>query len=135
VSRIYLVYTALWFGLLCIAVANGALRDLVYGPAMSELGAHQLSTVIGCSAFLFYTWLVGKRWPIANSIVALKIGVMWLAMTLVFETWMILVLQGKPVSALLKSYDVCAGQLWVLVLLTALLSPLVVVQIRQHQSG
>ena len=134
-SRIYPVYAGLWFGLLCIAIVNGALRDLVYGPAMSELGAHQISTVTGCSAFLIYAWLVGKRWPIANSIVALKIGAMWLAMTLVFETWMILVLQGRSFGAVLQSYDVCAGQLWVLVLLTALLSPLVVVQIRQHQSG
>ena len=102
---------------------------------MSELGAHQVSTMTGCSAFLVYTWLVGKRWPIANRIVAMKIGVMWLAMTLAFETWMILVLQGKPSSVLLQSYDICAGQLWILVLLTALLSPLLVVQIRQRQSG
>ena len=133
--RVYLVYAGLWFGLLCIAIANGALRDLVYGPAMSELGAHQISTLTGCSAFLAYTWLVGKRWPIANKIVALKVGIMWLAMTLVFETWMIVVLQGKPFSAVLQSYDICAGQLWVLVLLTALLSPLVVVQIRKQQTG
>jgi hypothetical protein len=132
---IYQVYIGLWFGLLCIAVANGALRELVYGPTLSELGAHQLSTLTACCAFFLYTWLVGKRWPIVDGTTAMKIGLMWLLMTVVFETWMVMVLQGKDLQALLHSYDIASGQLWVLVLLTALLSPLAVVKIRQWRSG
>lgn len=132
--RIYQVYIGLWFGLLCIAVVNGALRDLVYGPTLSELGAHQLSTLTGCCAFFLYTWLVGKRWPIADGATAMKVGLMWLLMTVAFETWMVMVLQGKDLQALLHSYDIASGQLWVLVLLTALLSPMAVVKIRQRRS-
>jgi len=133
--RIYRVYAGLWFGLLCIAVANGALRDLVYGPAVSELAAHQLSTLTGCTVFFLYTWLVDKRWPIPDRATALWIGLTWLLMTVMFETWMILVLQGNGLPVLLQSYDIASGQLWLLVLLTAMLSPLMVVIIRQRKSG
>jgi len=37
-------------GLLAVDVANGALRVATYGKTMSELAAHQLSTLIGAAA-------------------------------------------------------------------------------------
>lgn len=128
----YQVYAGLWFGLLVIAIANGALRELVYGPLISNLAAHQLSTFTGSSAFFLYTWLVAKRWPLSSGAVAWKIGFMWLLMTVLFETGMVLFMQGGDISVLLHSYNIFAGQLWVLVLVTALISPFLVFSLNRQ---
>jgi hypothetical protein len=127
--NLYARYALLWFGLLAIAIFNGALRELVYGPSMSALTAHQLSTLIGCSAFFIYSYLVGQRWPIQHAGEAINVGMMWFVMTIIFESWMVLVLQKKDVSVLFHSYNIFAGQLWILVLLTALVSPFIVFRI------
>jgi len=37
-------------GLLAVDIANGALGVVTYGKTMSELAAHQLSTLIGAAA-------------------------------------------------------------------------------------
>ena len=44
-------YVLAWLGLLVIAVANGALREATYAKVMSELAAHQLSTLTCAVAF------------------------------------------------------------------------------------
>jgi hypothetical protein len=44
-------YVLAWVPMVCIAIANGALREGWYGKHLSELQAHQASTVTG--VFLF----------------------------------------------------------------------------------
>ena len=44
--------------MLVIAVANGALRQLIIAKLMSELRAHQLSTLIGSVFMGLFIWLV-----------------------------------------------------------------------------
>ena len=51
-----LIYVAAWFGLVVLAVMNGTLREKGYGPYLTELSAHQLSTLLGIVLFGFYIW-------------------------------------------------------------------------------
>jgi hypothetical protein len=44
-------YVLCWFGLLVIAMFNGALRDFGYKPVLGDLVAHQISCVIGIVLF------------------------------------------------------------------------------------
>ena len=47
-------YFVAWLGLLAVDVANSALRVATYGKTMSELAAHQLSTLIGAAGLLVH---------------------------------------------------------------------------------
>lgn len=40
-------YTIAWLGLVIIGILNGTIHTYVYGPIMSELTAHQISSVTG----------------------------------------------------------------------------------------
>ncbi len=44
-------YAAAWLLLMIAAVANGAVRELVYRPAAGELAAHQISTLTAILLF------------------------------------------------------------------------------------
>ena len=61
-------------GLLAVDVANGALRVATYGKTMSELAAHQLSTLIGAAALGVAIWFIVGTWPPSSNREALTIG-------------------------------------------------------------
>jgi hypothetical protein len=116
-------YLIAWFAMLAIAVANGALREFTFAKVMSELHAHQLSTLIGSVLIGLFIRFVIRRWPPASERRALLIGLMWLVLTVAFEFFMGLVLAGKPLSAVLHDYNLLAGRVWVLFLLWIFLAP------------
>ncbi len=76
---------AAWLPMVPIAVANGALRQGWYGRYLSELTAHQVSTLSAAVLLGVYVWLVLRRWPPAGPGSALAIGLAWCALTLGFE--------------------------------------------------
>jgi hypothetical protein len=45
--------------MVAIAIANGALRESGYGQHLSELTAHQISTLTAVVLFGAYIWFVG----------------------------------------------------------------------------
>lgn len=125
-----LMYLLGWLGLLIIAVINGAVRDKVYGPHISELTAHQISCVSGIGLFALFVWLFTGWFPIGSSGQAVLIGGMWLVMTLAFEFLFFHYVGGKPWSVLLADYNIFKGRLWVLVLLWTAVAPWVMWKVR-----
>ncbi len=109
--------------MLVIAVANGALRQLIIAKVMSELRAHQLSTLIGSVFMGLFIWLVVHIWPPASGHQALLVGFIWLGLTVAFEFFMGLVLQHRPLAQVLDQYNLFAGRVWVLFLLWITLAP------------
>jgi len=67
-------YVFAWFGLLVIAMVNGALRDIAYKPYVGELYAHQISCVTGILLFALFIGFLAKRWPLPSSRQAWMIG-------------------------------------------------------------
>lgn len=120
-----------WLGLLIIAVINGAVRDKVYGPHISELAAHQISCVSGILLFALFIWFFTGLFPIGSQGEAVAIGGMWLVMTLAFEFLFFHYVGGKPWSQLLGDYNMLKGRLWVLVLLWTAVAPWVCWRARQ----
>ena len=59
-------YILLWFPMTLIAIFNALLRESVYGPYMSELRAHQVSTLTAIIFFGIYVWLISGRWRIES---------------------------------------------------------------------
>jgi hypothetical protein len=78
-------YVLAWFPMVSIAIANGAISEGWYGKHVSELQAHQISTVTGVLLFGVYIWVLMRIWRPESSGQALIIGLVWLGMTVAFE--------------------------------------------------
>ncbi|HEY5776214.1 MAG TPA: hypothetical protein VIS57_09025, partial [Xanthomonadales bacterium] len=104
-------------------IANGVLRQGTYGKFMSELAAHQISTLTGIiftGALVF--WL-NRIWPIESAAQAWLIGCIWLVFTIAFEFGFGHFVVGHPWSRLFADYDLLSGRVWSLFLLWILVMP------------
>jgi hypothetical protein len=116
-------YVAAWFPMLCIAIANGALRQLTFAKVMPEVRAHQLSTATGAVLIGFFIWAVVQKWPPSSARQALSIGFVWLALTVAFEFFLGRFVLHRPWSQLLGDYNVREGRVWALFLVWLTLAP------------
>jgi len=117
-------YFLLWLPMIAIAFANAALRELIFLKHFSEFRAHQLSTItliILCSVFV---WLVSPALHIQNNKQALLIGFVWVLLTVAFE-FSLGRLTNKSWEYLLRDYNIFAGRIWLLFLITLFLLPYV----------
>ena len=120
------IYLIAWLGLVVLAIINGVLRNNVYGPTMSELQAHQISSITAIILFGAATWLLHQRWPIQSDSQSWTIGITWLLMTVIFEFLFGHYVMGHSWSHLLADYNLLAGRVWSLVLLWTIISPYVI---------
>jgi hypothetical protein len=108
-----------------IAIANGAARQLWYGPHLSELRAHQVSTLTALILFTAYMAALFAWRPTASLDQALAVGGLWFALTIAFEFLFGHYVGGQPWAHLLHDYDLRAGRLWVLIPLWLAIGPAV----------
>ncbi len=112
-----------WFAMLLVSMANGALRDLGYGPWLSPLLAHQVST----ATELLLLWAVMAAYfhwvPPTSKSEAWRIGLVWMVMTVAFEFLFFHYVGKHSWAALLANYDVMHGRVWVFVPLWLLVGP------------
>jgi hypothetical protein len=106
-----------------VAIGNGVLRESLFSGALSELHAHQLSTLTcviatGTAVFFLSQW----QRPSSGS-EALFIGVLWLLLTVVFEFSFGHFVVGHSWQRLLLDYHLFAGRVWLLFLMWLLLLP------------
>jgi len=78
-------YVLGWVPMVFIAIANGAVREGWYGKHLSELQAHQVSTITGVLLFGVYISVLVCLWRPASAGQAIAIGLVWLGMTVAFE--------------------------------------------------
>jgi hypothetical protein len=112
-----------WFLLAVVAVVNGAIRQGTYGKVLSDLSAHQLSTLTGIAATGAVGWVLSRRWPLATPGQAWIVGCGWLVFTIAFEFGFGHYVAGHSWQQLLGDYNVRDGRLWSLFLLWLVLMP------------
>jgi hypothetical protein len=125
-----LKYTFAWIPMVFIGILNGAIRQFGYGRFLSELFAHQVSSVTGIILFGSYVWMLSIRWPLESSYQALVIGLIWLGLTVSFEFSFGHYVAKHPWSRLLHDYNILEGRLWCLVLTSITIAPYVMYKIR-----
>ena len=123
-----------WGVLLVAAIANGALRRGVYAASMSELLAHQISCFTGIALFAILIWVVSRRWPFRSRAQALRIGILWLVMTVAWELLFGHYVFGWPWARLWHDYEFWTGRLWVVVLASLVILP-VLIETMDHEPG
>jgi hypothetical protein len=110
-------YVLAWFPMLALAIANGALRQWTFAKTLTEPQAHLLSTLLGSLAISVYIGFVIHRWPPSSRRQALIIGLVWVALTIAFESFMGLGLQHRTLAQVAHEYNLLAGRVWVLFLI------------------
>jgi hypothetical protein len=114
---------AVWSAMVPIAIANGAMREILIVPAAGQAAGHLISTIMLCSAILLVTWMtIGWMRP-ANLRDAAWIGIGWLALTLAFEFLAGHYVFGTPWYRLVADYNLAEGRVWILVPITTALAP------------
>ena len=111
-----------WLPMILIAFANAMLRQVFFITSMSELKAHQLSTITLMIFCFLYVWYISPFMHIYNVKQALLIGFVWMLLTVVFE-FSIGRLTNKSWSYLLDNYNITMGHIWPLFLLWLLILP------------
>ena len=119
-----------WFPMVLIAIGNGLVRVHLFEGRMSELAAHQLSTLLGLLLFGIYIFAFTAIWPIQSARQAWTTGLIWLAMTMTFEFLFGHYIVGHPWSRLFHDYNLAAGRVWILVLIWTTVAPYVFFRLR-----
>ncbi len=113
-----------WLLLLVLAIAGAASRERLLTPRIGEGAAHVVGTLIVVALFLVAIGLT-VRWivPTLDPRALLLLGAGWTALTVLFEFGFGRYVMGHTWSRLLHDYDMAAGRVWILVLLTTLFGP------------
>jgi hypothetical protein len=118
-------YVLAWIPMVLIAILNGAIREGWYGKHVSELQAHQISTVTGVLLFGVYIWVLIHLWRPASAGQAISIGLLWLGMTVAFEFLFGHYVAKRPWRDLLHDYNLFAGRVWLVVVVWVTIAPYV----------
>lgn len=116
-------YIIAWFGMMILAIINGGIRDSLYNNYVGEVAAHQISTIILVLLIAVYLWILIKFWPIQSTKQAWIIGCIWFVMTEIFEFGMGRIVLNESWNNIFYTYNIFAGQLWILIPLWVLISP------------
>lgn len=119
-------YTIFWFALMIVAIINGAIRQTLYKDFLGELTAHQVSTFTAILLVFVSVWLINKIWIIESKRQAIFIGLIWLAMTILFEFVFGHYVMDHPWERLVHDYNIIAGRTWLLFLLSIIFIPSIV---------
>ena|SRR5690554_6080645 len=112
----------LWLPMIILAFANATLRELVFVKHLSELLAHQLSTVTLIILCSIYVSFVFPLLNIQNSKQAFLIGFVWVLLTVAFE-FSLGRLTSKSWQYLVQDYNLFTGRIWPLFLTVLFLLP------------
>jgi hypothetical protein len=118
-----------WFTMIPVAVANGALRQFVYGPLIGEPMVHQISCFTAIAAFGALIWIANRRWAFSSSSQAFDIGLLWAALTVAFEAGLGLT-SGMHWRDIVADYALWNGHLWGLVVAFLVVAPVALVALR-----
>lgn len=123
----YIMAILIWIMIIPIAILNGGFREYI----LVKLGilARPLSGIIlSVCIFVVAYFLVPK---IKNCVKrdCIIFGVIWFVLTNLFDLVMY-IRDGGGFADLLQSYNILTGNTWLLVVLSALFSPVIVMKIR-----
>lgn len=120
----------IWLCFIPVAILNGGLREYLLAKAIGEEWALPVSGITLSVCIFLITWMLLPRMIKAfTSKDSWLIGIGWTLLTIVFEFAAGLA-GGSTVSELLAAYNPLSGNLWLLVLATTLLSPIIVKHIK-----
>jgi hypothetical protein len=120
----------IWLSIIPLAFLNGGLRELLLIPWLGESLAEFISVIILCLLIFIVSLIFIPRIGRGKQKTYWKIGVLWILLTIVFETILVFV-TGGSFQELLKTYDITTGNLWLIIVLFTGVAPWLVAKIKR----
>ena len=115
----------LWMAFLGIAMANGAVGDLLLARFISPYGIHLYKTGVAVLALIILARLYAQKVrPTRWLQDALECSFIWVILTLSFEFLVGHYLLNNPWAVIIQEYHLAEGRWWVLVPTTEFIAPL-----------
>jgi hypothetical protein len=115
----------IWLIIGACAFLNGAIREKFIAFRIGEQPAHVISSIIlAVLVFLVASFFIRAK-SITEPNKLLLIGGFWVILTMSFEFLFFHYVVGEPWSELLADYNIFKGRIFVLVLLSQFLSPII----------
>lgn len=120
----------IWVMIIPIAILNGGFREYV----LVKLGgfALPLSGIILSICIFIVAYLLVPKIKNCEKKDYIFFGVMWFLFTNLFDL-SAYIKSGEGFAGLLQAYNIFTGNTWVLVVLTALFSPMIVMKIKSKK--
>ena len=124
----YLFAFLIWVMIIPIAILNGGFREYV----LVKLGgfARPLSGIILSVCIFIVAYLLIPKIKNCEKKDYIIFGVMWFILTNLFDLSSY-IMDGEGFLGLLRSYNIFTGNLWLLVVLSALFAPIIVMRIKK----
>jgi hypothetical protein len=120
----------LWLILVVAAVANAAIRELLLEPAIGPDAALPASGILLAVLILGFAWLAVPLFRPQATRTFVMVGIVWLVLTLAFELLFGHYVVGKTWTEIGRVLDPRTGDLFLLALTSALVSPLLAARLR-----
>jgi len=112
-----------WVILMVIGVLNGIVRVETYGKLMTDLAAHQLSTLTGVILSGLAVRTLWKYLPLETTRQACIVGIVWFSLTIAFEFGFGHYIARHSWQQLLADYNILNGRVWSLFVIWILIMP------------
>jgi hypothetical protein len=120
----------IWLSIIPLAILNGGLRETFLTPRLGESCAQPISGLILCLLIFIVSFIFIPRIGKGEQKMYWKIGLLWVVLTIVFETGFGLAI-GNSFGKLLKAYDITTGNLWLIVVVFIGIAPWLVAKIKR----
>lgn len=128
----YIRASLAWLAILFLAILNGGFRQVLLIPRLGERDGRIVSTLLLSALVFLAAWLLVPWVRPGSGRAAWSVGALWLLLTLAFEFLAGHYVFGDSWERLLAEYNVAKGRIWILVLISVLVAPVVAYALRQR---
>ena len=125
-------YIISWIPGIPIAIVNGLIRNSLFRRFLNELHAHQLSGITFIVFFGIYAWFILKWVKLSSNKDAIRLGSIWLGLTIAFEFLFGHFVMGNPWSRLFHDYNLVDGRVWIIVILWIAAAPFILHRVQKR---
>jgi len=126
----YFKAVLIWLLITPLAILNGGLRDFVVEPLLGSIALPLSAVLLSIMVFVMAYFLIPKIGR-CTAIEYMLIGVVWFILTNAFDLVMIVFIENGSITDFFKMFDITTGNLWSVVVLVCLLSPILVAKMRK----
>ena len=124
----YILAFGIWLLLTPLGILNGGLRIYITEPMLGSIALPLSSIILSILIIILSYFLVPKIGECTTKEYVF-IGIMWAILTNIFDI-IVTMIENRPISDFFKMYDVTTGNLWVIVIIVTLFTPVVIGKIR-----
>ena len=119
----------IWLSIIPLAFLNGILRGYLLLPVL-EAFAYPISGVLLALCIFIVSYIFIPRLGSANKQAYIKMGIVWVFATIIFET-LLGIIMGLSFREILEAYNFLTGNLWLFVVVFIGFVPVIVAKMKE----